>query len=296
MHRTKLALAGLLLLGTAAAPAPTALKLSADELVAKNLAARGGADKVAALKSVRFDGRLVFPGDFQLTYRETRARDAAGDVSRVDASLQGLTVVSAYDGKSGWRINPFQGRKDAETMSADEARSIANSSLIEGPLQAAKRTGSTVTALGREDFDGTLAWKLKVTEKDGDEFVYLLDPDTFLEIKITETRRLRGSPQVTETELGDYEQVAGVYFPMSIESWQQGQSNQRQRVLIASATANPAVTPALFAQPATPVPAGRGTSSTSGQADADQAAPPKPSAPPPPDPAKPGAATSPKGL
>ena len=53
--------------------------------------------------------------------------------------------------------------------------------------------GSKVTYLGREDFDGTLAYKLKVTQKDGDEFVYWLDPDTYLEIKVDETRRIRGA-------------------------------------------------------------------------------------------------------
>ena len=223
---------------------------SADELVAKNLAARGGAEALAALKSVKFTGKLIFPGDFQLTYDETRAHEAKGDATRVNAALQGLTLVQAYDGTSGWRINPFQGRRDAEKMTEDEARSMADSALIDGVLLSAKKQGAKVAYLGREDFDGTLGYKLKVSQSDGDEFVYLLDPDTFLEIKMTETRRLRGAQQVTEYELGDYEKVGGVYFPMSVDSWQQGQQNQRQRVIIASAQANVDAPPAMFAQPA----------------------------------------------
>jgi len=223
---------------------------SADELVAKNLAARGGADALAALKSVKFTGKLIFPGDFQLTYDETRAHEAKGDATRVDAAIQGLTLVQAYDGTSGWRINPFQGRRDAEKMTEDEARSMADSALIDGVLLSAKMQGAKVAYLGREDFDGTLGYKLKVSQADGDEFTYLLDPDTFLEIKMTETRRLRGAQQVTEYELGDYEKVGGVYFPMSIDSWQQGQQNQRQRVIIATAQANVDAPPSMFAQPA----------------------------------------------
>ena len=70
---------------------------SADELVAKNLAARGGAEALAALKSVKFTGKLIFPGDFELTYDETRAHEAKGDATRIDAALQGLTLVQAYD-------------------------------------------------------------------------------------------------------------------------------------------------------------------------------------------------------
>jgi hypothetical protein len=226
-----------------------ALAQTASELVAKNLAARGGADAFDGISSVKFNGMLIFPGDFQLQYEEVRTK--AGDV-RVDAALQGLTLVQAWDGKSGWRINPFEGRKDAERMSDDEARSLADTGSLRGPLQSAAAQGSTVTYLGREDFDGTNAYKLKVAEKDGDEFVYLLDPDSMLEVKMTETRKIRGAPQVFEYEYGDYEQVAGVYFPMSIETWSPGQGNNRQRTVIATASANGPAPASLFAQPASP--------------------------------------------
>lgn len=224
----------------------------AQGLLAKNLEARGGAAAIAAIKNVSFQGRMIFPGDFEVTYKETRARTGSGTADRVDLGIQGLEITQAYDGRSGWKVNPLQGRKDAERMSADEARSVADAALIEGTLLNARADGSRVDYLGRGDFDGTLAYKLKVTQKDGDEFVYWLDPDTFLEIKIDETRRIRGTQTTSETELGDYEKIAGVYFPMSIESWQQGQPNQRQRIIVASGSANGAVPDSLFAEPRGP--------------------------------------------
>lgn len=225
---------------------------TADELITKHVEALGGASQLAAIKSLQFEGQLRFPGDFELGYKETRARQANGPATRVDATLQGLTIVQAYDGASGWRINPLQGRKDAEKMSADEARSLADSATIGGALVNAKADGSTVAYLGREEFDGTSAYKLKVTQKDGDEFVYLLDPDTMLAIKMTESRRVRGALQVSEVELGDYEKVAGVYFPMSLEMWSPDSPGQRQRITIEKAAANVDAPPALFAEPATP--------------------------------------------
>lgn len=239
-----------LLLAFTASPA---LAQDAQSLVAKNLDARGGAAALDALKSVSFEGRVIFPGDFELGYKEARARLGAADAARSDLSLQGLDVVQSYDGHGGaWKINPFQGRKDPEKMSADEARQLADGALIEGPLLASRHDGSRVQYLGREDFDGTLAYKLKVTQKDGDEFTFWLDPDTYLEIKMDETRRIRGAQQTSENELGDYEKVGGVYFPMSIENWSQGQSNQRTRIQIASAAANPAVNADFFAEPGGP--------------------------------------------
>ena len=245
-----------LLVGCAATPAAAQ---DAQSLIAKNLEARGGAAALAAIKSVTFEGRTILPGDFELSVKSTQARLAGADAVKLDLGIQGLDLVQAYDGQGGWKINPFQGRKDPERMSADDARQLADQALIEGPLLASRTDGSKVQYLGRDDFDGTLAYKLKVTQKDGDEFVYWLDPDTFLEIKVDETRKIRGAQQTNETELGDYEKVAGVYFPMSIESWSQGQPNQRQRTLLASGTANAPVSADFFAEPhgpATPAKAG----------------------------------------
>lgn len=244
MRLASAALLALLLAGPASAQ--SAATPTAADIVAKNLAARGGQAALVGLKSLSFDGKLVFPGGFELTYREVRA----GGAVRVDAALQGLALVQAYDGKGGaWRINPFQGRKDAEKMSDDEARSLADQGSVAGVLLSAASDGSAVTYLGREDFDGTDCYKLKVAQKDGDEFVYLIDPDSMLEVKIIETRRVRGAVQVSESELGDYEAVGGVLFPMSIETGPQGASH-RQRIIIAKGTANADAPATLFAQPA----------------------------------------------
>src|SRR5690349_1027008 len=244
-----------LLIGCAANPATAQ---DAQSLIAKNLEARGGAAAIDAIKSISFQGRTIFPGDFELTFKSSQAHLASADAIRLDLSLQGLDLVQSYDGHEAWKINPFQGRKDPERMSGDEARQLADQALIEGPLLASRTDGSKVTYLGRDDFDGTLAYKLKVTQKDGDEFVYWLDPDTYLEIKVDETRRIRGAQQTNETELGDYEKIAGVYFPMSIESWSQGQPNQRQRTIIATGSANTPVSAAFFAQPGGSTPAKAG--------------------------------------
>jgi hypothetical protein len=224
---------------------------SGDGLIAKNLAARGGAEKLAALKSVLFAGETRFPGDFRLKFASMQGRlNPANDACavRVEMSVQGLTFIQAYDGKTGWRVNPFQGRKTAERLGEDEARSLADSASIDGVLLASRAKGSKVEYLGREDIDGTDAYKLRVNERDGDVFTYYLDPDTFLEIKILERRKLRGAEGETETELGEYEQVGGVYFPFSIASGAKNSTN-KQLTTIESGEANPAVAADLFAMP-----------------------------------------------
>ena len=243
---------GLLAIALASSAATAQQSFTADQLVAKNLEARGGAAALAAIKSLQVEGRLLTAGDFELKFKEVRLRQTAGDAVRDDLTVQGLTIVQAYDGANGWKINPFAGRRDAEKMSADEARAMGDQALVSGALLSAATNKSRVTAEGIEDFDGTKSYKLKVVQPDGDEFDYLLDPDTFLEIKVTEMRRQRGILSVNNSELGDYEKVDGVYFPMAIDSWSGDNSNQRSRLVVEKVTANVDAPTSLFALPGDP--------------------------------------------
>src|SRR5207248_7651036 len=176
----------------------------------------GGADALRALQSLKLTGKmLVQQGQIQLSYVQTKKRP--GEV-RTDATIQGMTIVQAYDGKEGWRISPLQGRRDPEKMSADETKSLMEDAEIEGPLVDWKAKGSTVEYLGTEDVDGTQAHKLKVVRKNGDVNLVYLDPDHFLEIRIISQRTEQGAQIEVETDLGDYEKIGGVFIPFSIEA------------------------------------------------------------------------------
>jgi hypothetical protein len=220
-----------------------------DELVAKNIEAKGGAAALQSLQSVRFTGKLlVNEGQIEFGYLQTKKRPGA---VRTDATLQGMTAVQAYDGKEGWKISPFQGRKDPEKLSADDVKSLIEDAEIDGPLVDWKAKGSTVDYLGTEDVDGTLAYKLKVVRKDGDVCFVYLDPDHFLEIRVLTQRVEHGAQTEVETDLGDYEKIGGVFLPFSVEAGSKG-SPDKQKVVIEKADANVPVDDALFRFPAAP--------------------------------------------
>src|SRR6266478_6959504 len=214
-----------------------------DELVTKNIEAKGGAEALRALQSLRSNGKLIVnEGQLQLEYAQTKKRP--GEV-RSELSLQGMTAVQAYDGKEGWKISPFQGRKDPEKMSADDVKPLMEEAEIDGPLVDWKAKGSTLEYLGREDVEGTSAYKIKVVRKNGDvSFVYL-DPDHFLEIRIVTGRMRHGAYEEVEPDLFDYEKVGGVFVPTSIEAGPKGASD-KQRTIIDKVEANVPVDDAIF--------------------------------------------------
>jgi hypothetical protein len=219
-----------------------------DELVAKNIEAKGGATALNSLQSLRLSGKLLVPvqGRIELAYLQTKKRP---DEVRTEASLQGMTQIEAYDGKEGWKVSPFFGRKDPERMSADDIKALVEDTEMGGPLADWKAKGSTVEYLGTEDVDGTPAHKLKVVRKNGDvSFVYL-DPDHFLEIRIVTQRMRHGAHEEVETDLGDYEKAGGVFVPTSIESGRKG-APDKQVIVIDKLEANAPVDDAVFHFPA----------------------------------------------
>src|SRR5258708_22282800 len=92
--------------------------LTADEIVARHVAARGGAAKLEALQSLRLDGKVVFgDGDFAITAAASQGSKLPDSIRR-EATIQGLTAVDADHRKESWNLNPFRGQRDADRASA----------------------------------------------------------------------------------------------------------------------------------------------------------------------------------
>ena len=193
--------------------ATPALALSAEELVEKNLEARGGRERLAAVTSVHTVGTLRLGGSLEA---RTEAWGLIPGAIRTELSLQGMTAIQAWDGKEAWTVQPFRGRKDPQKLSDDDAKGLVEAADLVGPLVDYARKGHTVEYLGTEDVDGTEAHELRVTLKNGDVQYRYLDPDHFLEIRVVTHRMVRGQQEVQTVDLGEYEKVDGLYFPFEI--------------------------------------------------------------------------------
>jgi hypothetical protein len=186
---------------------------NAEELVNKNIQAKGGIEKIKAIKSIRLTGKLNGGGGFTAATLQENERP---NLVRETFSLQGMTAMTAYDGTTGWQIQPFGGHKDPEFMGEDDLKDLLLDADFDGPLVDFKEKGNTVEFLGHDVVDGDDALRLKVTLKDGDIVYYYLDPDTFLEIRKEVQEFVRGSVRESVTEMGSYKPVAGVMYPYSI--------------------------------------------------------------------------------
>jgi hypothetical protein len=219
---------------------------TAEELVNKNIAAKGGMDKIKTISTWRMEGKLV-GGGITATAGQENMRP---NLVRETFSLQGMTAVQAYDGSTGWQIRPFSGRKDPELMGEDDARDLLIDSDFDGPLVDYKDKGNTVEYLGHDVVDGDDALRLKVTLKNGDIVYYYLDPDTYLEIRKETQEFIRGSVRESVSDLGSYKPIGGVMFPFSIASGPKNDPTSWQTVSVERIEVNVPLEHSEFAVPA----------------------------------------------
>lgn len=218
---------------------------TAEELVAKNIQAKGGLEKIKAVNTVAMNGKIYVQG----ITAEISQEQKRPNMLRQNFTVQGMTQVQAYDGTTAWQIQPFNGRKDPELMGEDDARDLIEQADIDGPLVDSAAKGNKVEYLGHDTVDGDDAYKLKVTLKNGDIIYYYLDPDTYLEIKTEKQEFIRGNVRETEQELGSYKQVAGVYYPYSLEGGTKGNPSDHVRITMDKIEVNVPIDDSLFKMP-----------------------------------------------
>ena len=220
---------------------------TADEIISKYVEKIGGMQKVEAIKRPR-TGKYVGGGGFEAIVTDESKRP---NLSRNEFNIQGMTGVTSFDGRTGWKIQPWNGKKDAESLSEDELKGYLDGDFerrVACQLQTQKYKGrisgqGRVRRLGRVQAQGDAAKRHGQALLSG---YRLLRPDQDRD----ETNR-SGADVETETVLGDYKEVSGLYFPFSQEFGPKGSAN-KEKIIYEKIEANVPLDDIRFAGPAEP--------------------------------------------
>jgi hypothetical protein len=266
------------------ARAPQVPNLTAAQIIEKHAAARGGVQAWKAVQSLQLNGKIdAGRGDsyaramqivnsgkkFSGKAAQAEVAPPPGDVqngdkqvqlpftldvkrpnkSRLEIEFAGKTAVQVYDGVSGWKLRPFLNRNDVEPFTADEAKSEAARTDLDGPLIDAAAKGTKVVLEGVDQVEGQPAYRLKVTVKNGSEQHVWIDARTFLDIKVEGvSRRMDGKTRNVYVYQHDFRSVQGVMIPFVLETAVDGYPD-RHRMVVEKAAVNPHLDDALFAKP-----------------------------------------------
>lgn len=223
----------------------TAQAQTADEIIQKHIQARGGLQKLKAVKSIKATGKILPAGlgqEIPITLQQKRPHSF-----RLDATFQGQSLTQVYDGEAGWKIDPFQGSSEPEKMAGDELKDAIEQADLDGPLVDYKAKGHTVELVGKEDLEGSPVYKLKVSLKNGDMRYVYLDADNYLELKVTSKRKTPGGEIEVDSYPGNYKPVNGIMFPFSIEQKVKGQTTAQ--ITIDKYEIDAAIDDAIFKMP-----------------------------------------------
>jgi hypothetical protein len=266
-----------------AAPA----SLTAQQIVEKHVAARGGLQAWRAVQTMSWSGKLdAGVGDsatrsknwvaqtwgrkggksrtaaLEEAAKATAAKSDAKQVqlpfvmdvkrpgrSRVELEFAGKTAIQVFDGKNGWMMRPYLNRTSWEPFSAEQTVATVGRWDIDGPLFDYAAKGTKVALEGVDKVDGQDSYRLKLTLKDGKVQHVWIDAHTFLDVKVEGApRRMDGRMHPVYTYQHDFRPVQGVLVPFVLETVVDGYPDTHKMV-IEKVGLNPKLDDALFTKP-----------------------------------------------
>lgn len=217
----------------------TAAAQTVDELVAKNIQAKGGLTKLRAVQTVRQTSELSMPGMRAAVVVLARRPN----LLRQEISTGGQTIVNGFDGKVAWQINPITGAKGPMPVTGPQIDAIREQSSFDGPLVDYQARGYQVEFAGTETVNGRRLHRLRIIGKSQPPQDCYLDAETGLEARVVTKTELG----TFEQEMADYRSVDGIMMPFSIRTLFNGAS--RSEITVKTVEFNVAVPEAAFAAP-----------------------------------------------
>ena len=220
---------------------------TAEDIIKKAIAARGGLEKIKTVQSERISGWVTLPKGVggSLVLELERPHKLYSEITVDDQKIQRV-----FDGKSaGWLVNPFSGNQQAQPMSEEELKGMPEEADLDGPFVDYQTKGSQVELAGKEELDGRAVFHLRLTSKTGEQRSYFLDATTFLTVKWEGLRKLGDQPLPWESNLSDYREVDGLKFPFKIDQGSPG-TDYWQTLMIEKVELNPKIEESHFAKPA----------------------------------------------
>jgi outer membrane lipoprotein-sorting protein len=213
-----------------------------DEILSKNAQAHGGLEKLKSIKSMKLTGKILAPPAPKVAFAIQKKRP---NFLRIDFSDRGKTAIQAFDGSGAWETSFLGG--DPLPANDDELKDTRQDADFDGPLINYREKGETIELVGREDVNGTTAYKLKITLNDGSIQFFYLDAGNGLELKETRKTKQQGKEIEIITSFGNYKQIDGLMLPFSIK---ETKGNVQQQITIEKVETNTAIDDSIFKIPA----------------------------------------------
>jgi outer membrane lipoprotein-sorting protein len=184
--------------------APVA-RLSAEQIVAKSVAARGGLDAWRKVETMMWLGHIESTHAPAPSVRFVLSQKRPNKMRFEIDAMQDRTL-RVFDGLRGWKMHPSHGRPEVQPFTIDEVRFAQSGPGLDGPLVDYAQKGSSVSVVGIDEIEKHNAYHLIVRTAAGESQHVWVDAKTFLEIRYD---RPAGGPGLAAPSGGGAESAAG---------------------------------------------------------------------------------------
>jgi hypothetical protein len=215
-----------------------------DEVIDKHIKAMGGADKLSKLQSLKIAAEMEVM-NMKVPISTIIVQDKG---FRSETTVQGMTVVQAISGNSGWSINPMAGQTTATALPEESVKAMANETDLTG-LYNYKQKGYALTLDGEEDLAGAKVYKVSMALKNGTKRINYISKDTFYILKMIVETTINGQQVKSENTQSDFRQVEGITYPYTSEVTTSAMPGAAMVLKITSLEVNPTIDPKIFEMP-----------------------------------------------
>ncbi len=178
---------------------------SANEIIKKHFDAVNQ-DQFTNLKSIVVTSELVLP----LGKAPVKTYFKNPDKIRIEVTESGKTSITAFDGKTAWRVSPEENDGEPYVLGKESSNEDELMSILDGYFFCYKQRSNNVTLEGTEKLMGKDNYKIKCKTTPEDSTYVYVDTKTYLVTKIQKPVQ-NGS---NETYLSDYRKISNsMIFP-----------------------------------------------------------------------------------
>ncbi|MBA3232040.1 MAG: hypothetical protein H0T05_04410 [Acidobacteria bacterium] len=209
-------------LGLVAFSQPGLLAQTLEEVVAKNLAAKGGAETLRATNTARLQARVSIPPprpDADPLVMRIIVWTQRPNLVRRDMTVGDETRTLGFDGKTVWQSTPA----GVAPVTGPQADAFRSEGEFDSVLLTYQEQGHLVELLSDETLDSQRVHRIRVQRKEGPIQTYYLDVETGLEHKVTTESNIAGQRVVSEMLLSDYRTIDGRRAPFKARQFVNGQ-------------------------------------------------------------------------
>lgn len=210
-----------------------------DEILAKHFEAIGQ-DNLLEVQTVKTTGKFVQAG-MEIPFISFALRP---NKVRVEGEFQGLKFIQAYNGEIGWALNPFMGDTVPTQAQQDVVDELKDQADIDGLFYNWADKGFKVELVGTEEMEGQQVYLLKLTKENGNEYIYYMDAENYVPLKMKAKVKVMGVEREVETFYSNYKPTDGIVMAYSMESKVGGQTVSQ--IVIDKVEFNREIDPAVF--------------------------------------------------